>query len=282
MVYTRSAHARAEQTVNKQHLKQSQAEYKTFNALSQQSFACVTDADDCMDAGGRATQGAVAEAALAHLQKKLKTVVLHDPSIVEIAGFKGKGRPRKGRKPDAVSYRIEAGVASVLATRQRKIQQKSAFILASNQLDATQLSDEALLDHYTPGQQTVERGFRFLKDPWFMANTLFLKSPKRIMALMMIMTLCLLVYGALEFRIRQTLQQQQQSFPSQLGSTTTRPSARWVFQFFAGIHMLLIDQCREIILNCNEHHQQLRRSTGSVTLVGGVRRPPRSRRGRVF
>jgi transposase len=56
-----------------------------------------------------------------------------------------------------------------------------------------------MLDYYTPGQQKVERGFRFLKDPWFMANTLFLKSPKRIMALVMIMTLCLLIYGALEY-----------------------------------------------------------------------------------
>lgn len=241
VVYTRSAHARAEQTVNKQHLKQSLAEYKTFNALTQQTFACVTDA----------------EAALTHLQKKLTVVALHDPRIVEVAGFKGKGRPRKGRKPDTISYRIEAGVASVLEARQRKIQQKSGFILASNQLDETQLSDEALLDHYTPGQQKVERGFRFLKDPWFMAHTLFLKSPKRIMALMMVMTLCLLVYGALEYRIRQTLQQQQQGFPSQLGTTTTNPSARWVFQFFAGIHVLLIDRCREIILNCNDYHHQL-------------------------
>ena len=42
-----------------------------------------------------------------------------------------------------------------------------------------------------------------------MANTLFLKSPKRIMALMMIMTLCLLIYEALECRIRQLLQQHQ-------------------------------------------------------------------------
>jgi len=33
VVYTHAAHRRAEQTVNKQHLKQSQAEYKTFNAL---------------------------------------------------------------------------------------------------------------------------------------------------------------------------------------------------------------------------------------------------------
>ena len=241
VVYTQAAHGRAEQTVNKQHLKQSQAEYKAFNALAKRSFACATDA----------------EAALAHLQKTLKVVALHEPRIVEVNGFKGKGRPGKDRKPDAVSYRIEADVASVLETRHRKIQQKSCFIIASNQLDEAQLSHETMLDHYTPGQQKVEWGFHFLKDPWFMANTLFLKSPKRIMALMMIMTLCLLIYGALEYRIRQTLQQHQQTFPTQLGTTTAKPTARWVFQFFAGIHVLLIDSCREVILNCNEYHNQL-------------------------
>ena len=232
MVYTQAAHGRTEQTVNKQHLKQSQAEYKAFNALAKRSFACAADAG----------------AALAHLQKTLKVVALHDPRIVEMDGFKGKGRPSKGRKPDTVSYRVEAGIASVLETRYRKIQQKSCFILASNQLEKAQLSHEELLDYYTPGQQKVERGFRFLKDPWFIANTLLLKSPKRIMALMMIMTLCLLIYGAPEYRIRQSL---QQTFPTQLGTTTAKPSARWVFQFFSGIHVLLIDSCREVILNCN-------------------------------
>ena len=246
VVYTQAAHGRAEQTVNKQHLKQSQAEYKAFSALANRSFACVADA----------------EAALAHLQKTLKVVALHDPRIIEMNGFKGKGRPRKGQPPDAVNYRIEAGVASVLETRHRKIQQKSCFIIASNQLEAAQLSHETMLDHYTPGQQKVERGFRFLKDPWFMANTLFLKSPKRIMALMMIMTLCLLIYGALEYRIRQSLQQHQQTFPTQLGTTTAKPTARWVFQFFAGIHVLLIDSCREVILNSNIYHQQLLKLLG--------------------
>jgi len=241
VVYTQAAHGRAEQAVNKQHLKQSQAEYKALTALANRSFACVADA----------------EAALAYLQKALKVVALQDPRIVEVAGFKGKGRPRKGQTPDAVSYRIEAGVASVLETRRRKVQQKSCFILASNQLEASQLSHEEMLDYYTPGQQKVEGGFRFLKDPWFMANTLFLKSPKRIMALMMIMTLCLLVYSALEYRIRQTLQQHQQTFPTQLGTTTAKPTARWVFQFFAGIHVLVCDRWREVVLNCNEYHHQL-------------------------
>jgi transposase len=78
----------------------------------------------------------------------------------------------------------------------------------------------------------IERGFRFLKDPLFMASTLYLKSPKRIMALMMVMTLCLLVYAALEYRIRQALQQHDQTFPNQKGQPTRTPTARWVFQFF--------------------------------------------------
>lgn len=161
--------------------------------------------------------------------------------------------PSKDRKPDVVSYRIEAAVASVLETRLRKIQQKRCFIIASNQLDETQLSHEAILDHYTPGQQKVERGFHFLKDPWFMAHTLFLKSPKRIMALMMIMTLCLLVYGALEYRIRQTLNQQQQTFPNQLGSQCRKAYHTRGVSILAGIHMFVCDSWREVVLNCNAY-----------------------------
>ena len=52
------------------------------------------------------------------------------------------------------------------------------------------------------------------------------------MALMMVMTLCLLVYAALEYRIRQALIQAQQTFPNQVGRMISNPTARWVFQFF--------------------------------------------------
>jgi len=179
VVYTQAAHGRAEQTVNKQHLKQSQAEYKAFNAVAKRSFACAADA----------------EAALTHLQKTLKIVALHDPRIVEVEGFKGKGVPLK----------VASLIRSAIALKQvsprfskhgtARFNRKAVLFSPANQLEEAQLSHEEMLDYYTPGQQKVERGFRFLKDPWFMANTLFLKSPKRIMALMMIMTLCLLIYG---------------------------------------------------------------------------------------
>ena len=50
--------------------------------------------------------------------------------IKVVVGFKNKGRPCKDRKPDAISYRIKAGIASVLKTRYCKIQQKAvAFYL---------------------------------------------------------------------------------------------------------------------------------------------------------
>jgi transposase len=48
----------------------------------------------------------------------------------------------------------------------------------------------------------VESGFRFLKDPWFMVDSVFLKSPQRISALMVVMTLCLLVYNIAQYNLR--------------------------------------------------------------------------------
>ena len=78
-----------------------------------------------------------------------------------------------------------------------------------------------------------------------MASTLFLKSPKRIMALMTVMTQRLMVYAALEHRIRQGLAEHRQMFPDQNGHPAECPTARWVFPFFTGIHVLLIGQIAE-------------------------------------
>ena len=52
-----------------------------------------------------------------------------------------------------------------------------------------------------------------MKDPRFLAASLSLKKPERIMALVMLMTGCLLVYAALEYRIRTALKDAQTPFP---------------------------------------------------------------------
>jgi hypothetical protein len=89
------------------------------------------------------------------------------------------------------------------------------------------------------GQSAPERGFRFLKDPRFLASSLYLQKPERLMALLRVMTVCLLVYAALEYRMRQALQVQQETFPDQKGQPGQTPTARWVVHYFVGIHILL-------------------------------------------
>jgi transposase len=83
-------------------------------------------------------------------------------------------------------------------------------------------------------------------------------KPERIMALLMVMTVCLLVYAALEYRIRTALKEQDATFPNQKGQPVQNPTARWVFHDFVGIHVLRIPgQWDSIVLNLTEVHQRL-------------------------
>lgn len=131
------------------------------------------------------------------------------------------------------------------------MQTQGMFVLATNELDAERLPAPEVLTEYK-GQSHAENGFRFLKHPEFLASALFLQKPERIMALLMIMTMCLMVYAALEYRIRQGLQQHGRTVLNQLNTPTDRPTARWIFHCFVGIHILFQDGQRVGILNLEE------------------------------
>lgn len=133
-------------------------------------------------------------------------------------------------------------------------QSAGRFILATNVLDPEVLTAEGMLSQYK-GQQSVERGFRFLKDPMFFTDSVFLKSPKRIEALGLIMGLCLLVYNLGQRQLRQTLKHRKQTVPNQLGRPTDRPTLRWIFQCFQSIHVLGMG---ELVQISNINDQRLR------------------------
>src|SRR5690606_3605257 len=95
-----------------------------------------------------------------------------------------------------------------------------------------ELSDQQMLSIYKAQGVSVERGFRFLKDPMFFAESLYLKSPKRIMALLMVMTLSLLVYSLAERRIRQALTDLGLTIRNQVNKQYSNPTLRWVFMLF--------------------------------------------------
>jgi transposase len=107
------------------------------------------------------------------------------------------------------------------------------------------------------GQADAERGFRFLKAPQFLAASLSLKKPARSMALLMGLTVCLLVYAALEYRSRRALQEHRATFPDQKGKRIQTPTAHWVFQSFVGIHVLDIPGQGLMMRNLTDEQQHL-------------------------
>ena len=109
--------------------------------------------------------------------------------------------------------------------------------------------------------QTIARGFAFLKDPLFLASSVFGKKSERIVALSLVMVLCLLVYRLAEHRLRERLAATGQTIPDQVKKPTNRPTMRWVFQCFEGIKLLHIRHgpgaVTSLILRLTPLHQQI-------------------------
>ncbi len=127
------------------------------------------------------------------------------------------------------------------------------FIIATNRLDSESFSCDEMLIKYKE-QQHVERGFAFLKDPLFFADSVFLKSPRRIETMAMLMGLCLMVYSLGQREVRRQLSSAKTGIPNQLGKLTDRPTLRWIFQCFQGIH-LLVHQGMKQVVNLTEERQ---------------------------
>ena len=104
-------------------------------------------------------------------------------------------------------------------------------------------------------QQSVERGFRFLKSPDFLTSSLFLKKTERIEALLMVMTCSLMIYATLEHLIRTRLREKEMFFPDMKKKPTQNPTAKWVFSCFTGIHEFSVGVDIKVTLNLNDRQK---------------------------
>jgi hypothetical protein len=98
---------------------------------------------------------------------------------------------------------------------------------------------------------------RFLKDPRLLAASRSRKTPERIMALLMVMTVCLRVYAALDYRIRQGLIHFPATFPNHTGQPVQHPTARWVFPSVSGIPVRRIPGEGAFVLHVTDPHRPL-------------------------
>jgi transposase len=142
-------------------------------------------------------------------------------------------------------YQVSATLLKDEAAINSEIQSAGRFILATNILDENILSNSEMISEYK-AQQCCERGFGFLKDPLFFADSIFLKTAKRIEALAMVMALCLLVYTLAQRQMRAALLSSKSTVKNQLGKPTERPTLRWIFQCFQSIHLVALNNEKEI------------------------------------
>ena len=248
IIYSEQAYKREIKTFEKNLEKERERNGKALKHLCNEAFACEQDA----------------EKAAKKFTKKLRHQNL-EYEITSRNRYAGKGRPAKDAQPESVEWYISGTLSydekAIEETRNRK----GKFIVATNELDTSALSDEQLLEAYKDQGVSVERGFRFLKDPLFYAESLYLNKPQRIMALLMVMTLSLLMYSLAEMRIRAALQDNDAYIWNQKNKKTDRPTIRWVSMIFEDVLLLYTRRGQGIekkAMNIREEHRIVLRCLG--------------------
>lgn len=249
VVISAAAEAREMKTLEKAQAKELETAQKEWRKIEGQTFNCLADAEQVL---GRYNQKWKYHQAKAQVNP--------------VSQYPRRGRPSVSDQKEIVGYNLQGEIEVNGAAVEDAQRILGRFIIATNELDPTGLSAVGMLENYTDQGISVERGFRFLKDPMFFANTLFLKKPERIMALLMIMGLALLIYSLAERKLRQALKEMQATIPNQLRKPTQTPTIRWVFQLFEGLDILLLRQNERVVfrklVNLRPVQQQV------ITLLG--------------
>lgn len=189
---------------------------KALVKLSNQRFICKADAQKA-----------------AKLKSKFHDCTF---TINEISTFVNKGRPKEDA-PTKITYQINGIITENKDLINNAKNSKGKFVLATNQ-DIAKLPDKDVLDTYKE-QSGTESGFKFIKDNSFEIDNVFLKKPSRINALMMIMTLCLMVYSYAQYFIRQQLKKHNDTVPNQVKKSISNPTMKWIYKMFNNISIIL-------------------------------------------
>lgn len=250
IVRTKAGELAAKEQIEKK-VKKTKAQWeKRLWHLSNQEFSCEKDAQQAWE----------------QAMKGKPSFLVASFLLQEQGYYQQKGRPKKDAVPDQMVWQLVPTLSVDTHEIEVLPRKQASFIVATNILNEQSLSHEQVFLTYKE-QGGVERGFRFLKDPLFLASSVFVKKPERVMALSFVMVLCLLIYRLAEHVLRCQLAQTSQTVPNQINKPTNRPTMRWIFQCFEGIdllHIRLGSSFQTQILGLQPLHQQVLRLLGSV------------------
>jgi transposase len=178
-----------------------------------------------------------------------QTLKYHQMTEIKISKGQSSSKKKKSKKKENQSETIYQ-ITTFLELNHQKINElkkrAGRFVLATNRLNKNQFTSDDILTKYKE-QQAPERSFGFLKDPLFFADSVFLKSPERIETMALLMGLCLLVYSLGQRQLRISLKEAKTGLKNQLGKLTERPTLRWIFQCFQGIHLVILQGIKQVV-----------------------------------
>lgn len=208
---------RAKKSTEKAALREEKALKKALSKIEKQEFSCKRDA----------------ESSLLLIKKKSKYHAVKMEEILEKKVYPSKGRPKADAKYTVV-YHVLGAIEKDQEALRKRVKEKSCYVVGTT-VKEEQLSSKEVVLAYKGQNGSVERGFRFLKDPLFFTSSLFLKKQERIEGLLMVMTLALLVYSIAQRRLRGYLQATGKTLPNQIKKEISFPTLRWIFQLMEGI-----------------------------------------------
>ena len=224
VVFSQAAYHRAETTLKKACRKEKEAIDKQLFHLQVKRFKTPKEASDALDQ--------LADGWKYHKQTQI--------ALTKHEHYDTKGRPAANTPVAFIDWQIKCSFTADQEILQHLQNYKACFVLGTN-IKPEFLDNKEVITGYAK-QSKVEQGFRFLKDPLFFVSSLFVTKPSRIQGLLMVMTLTLLVYSVVQRRLRQKLEERNETIPNQIRQPTKKPTMRWVFQLMEGIHRVIYFQ----------------------------------------
>lgn len=192
-----------------------------------------------------------AQAAMARLQEE--TLRFHDIELLaEERPLYARGRPKADGSRALKEMRH--AITGTLVPKPEAIdalrEQAGCFVLITN------VPSEGLPNSNIPydgktvlqaykDQNGIEHNFSFLKDP-VIINSVFLKKPKRIEALGLILVLSLLIWRLIELQMRSHLEKEQTTIPGWDNKPTERPTTFMMTTKFDNIRIIKIRRQRAL------------------------------------
>lgn len=227
VVHSSHLEAKQQETLERQMNKEREKMAKALRTLSAAQYACEHDA-----------QQAIAAFRKQHKWKFHEAALVSVPETYTLPRT-GRGRPKEGEKPEtAVRWRI---VASDIGPQEEALlaitTKQGMFVLMTSHKESPAWTSEKILQTYK-GQAAAETRFRLLKDPSVL-NAIYLKQPSRIEALGTVFIMALLLYGLLEWRVRENLKQEKEPIllPGKRKSFT--PTAEMLLAMLKSIQVIV-------------------------------------------